>query len=293
MTLDDAVAELAEPAAELPRAAMRWSLDHWDEAGPRFVAWLGQYVDGSDRSERTVNVLFLALHLMAEKAEHAAFPLLCRLLHDSDAAEMVFSDAITISLSRILISTYNGDLAELEAVIESPEVDEFIRDAALGAMAYLTRSGRVMEAEMRALLLRLLPAMNPQDGEVLPVAWVGAVSSLGYDDLTSHVKTLFQRSIVSGEVMSYSHFETDLAATLADPEGMAGFAREEIGPVEDAIGELESWVTFAANQDASPSWDDEAGFQISQPVVNPLRGVGRNDPCPCGSGKKYKKCCLV
>jgi len=21
-------------------------------------------------------------------------------------------------------------------------------------------------------------------------------------------------------------------------------------------------------------------------------GVGRNDPCPCGSGKKYKKCCL-
>jgi preprotein translocase subunit SecA len=19
--------------------------------------------------------------------------------------------------------------------------------------------------------------------------------------------------------------------------------------------------------------------------------VGRNDPCPCGSGKKYKKCC--
>ena len=21
------------------------------------------------------------------------------------------------------------------------------------------------------------------------------------------------------------------------------------------------------------------------------KGVGRNDPCPCGSGKKYKKCC--
>ncbi len=25
-------------------------------------------------------------------------------------------------------------------------------------------------------------------------------------------------------------------------------------------------------------------------VDNP--GVGRNDPCPCGSGKKYKRCCL-
>ncbi len=24
----------------------------------------------------------------------------------------------------------------------------------------------------------------------------------------------------------------------------------------------------------------------------PGPNVGRNDPCPCGSGKKYKKCCL-
>lgn len=28
-----------------------------------------------------------------------------------------------------------------------------------------------------------------------------------------------------------------------------------------------------------------------QPVT-PNRGVGRNDKCPCGSGKKYKRCCL-
>ena len=27
------------------------------------------------------------------------------------------------------------------------------------------------------------------------------------------------------------------------------------------------------------------------PAHNPMRDVGRNDPCPCGSGKKYKKCC--
>jgi preprotein translocase subunit SecA len=28
-----------------------------------------------------------------------------------------------------------------------------------------------------------------------------------------------------------------------------------------------------------------------KPVVNKTKKVGRNDPCPCGSGKKYKKCC--
>ncbi len=27
-----------------------------------------------------------------------------------------------------------------------------------------------------------------------------------------------------------------------------------------------------------------------QPVRNPLKDVGRNDPCPCGSQQKYKKC---
>ncbi len=26
------------------------------------------------------------------------------------------------------------------------------------------------------------------------------------------------------------------------------------------------------------------------PTRNPLREVGRNDPCPCGSGTKFKKC---
>jgi len=31
--------------------------------------------------------------------------------------------------------------------------------------------------------------------------------------------------------------------------------------------------------------------QGNKPVVNKNKKVGRNDPCPCGSGKKYKKCC--
>ena len=31
---------------------------------------------------------------------------------------------------------------------------------------------------------------------------------------------------------------------------------------------------------------------VTQPVRRTAPRVGRNDPCPCGSGKKYKKCCL-
>ncbi|WP_263138871.1 SEC-C metal-binding domain-containing protein [Pseudomonas sp. RIT-PI-AD] len=30
-----------------------------------------------------------------------------------------------------------------------------------------------------------------------------------------------------------------------------------------------------------------------EPTRNPLKDVGRNDPCPCGSGQKFKKCCAA
>ncbi|HIT54889.1 TPA: SEC-C domain-containing protein, partial [Candidatus Galligastranaerophilus intestinigallinarum] len=26
---------------------------------------------------------------------------------------------------------------------------------------------------------------------------------------------------------------------------------------------------------------------------NKFKNIGRNDPCPCGSGKKFKKCCML
>ena len=32
--------------------------------------------------------------------------------------------------------------------------------------------------------------------------------------------------------------------------------------------------------------------QKMEPIRNREQRVGRNDPCPCGSGKKYKQCCL-
>ena len=35
--------------------------------------------------------------------------------------------------------------------------------------------------------------------------------------------------------------------------------------------------------------DEDAGHTIHKEEGK----VGRNDPCPCGSGKKYKKCCML
>jgi len=35
----------------------------------------------------------------------------------------------------------------------------------------------------------------------------------------------------------------------------------------------------------------EAEYPKYKTIVRTEKKIGRNDPCPCGSGKKYKKCC--
>jgi preprotein translocase subunit SecA len=44
-------------------------------------------------------------------------------------------------------------------------------------------------------------------------------------------------------------------------------------------------------QEEQPMFFGPAEGGAKRPTVKKDRKVGRNDPCPCGSGKKYKKCC--
>lgn len=37
---------------------------------------------------------------------------------------------------------------------------------------------------------------------------------------------------------------------------------------------------------------DDISAEKPEPIVIPSEKVGRNEPCPCGSGKKYKNCCM-
>ncbi len=270
MTLDDALHDLATAGRELPWAAMRWSLDHWDEAGLVFVTLLDAYGRGLDRSEGTGRALFFIVHLLGEKGEAAAFGPLCRLLLDGEASELILGDGITTTVPRVLVSTYGGDLAALATVVEATGADDFARYGAPFAMAYPVRTGRVPEAEMRAHLLRWLAEMRPQAEHMVWVAWVLAVAHLGYADLAEPAEELIRRSFVSGGVMDAADFREDLERALGDPENMEGFAHDRIGPFGGAIEELGSWHSF--------SGEDEPGFtahEARQPVTNPLRGVGR------------------
>lgn len=53
--------------------------------------------------------------------------------------------------------------------------------------------------------------------------------------------------------------------------------------------ELKTWVNMAIDECRSFMASDV----LKEPVINvsKVTKVGRNNPCPCGSGEKYKKCC--
>jgi preprotein translocase subunit SecA len=57
----------------------------------------------------------------------------------------------------------------------------------------------------------------------------------------------------------------------------------------DAAQEVRAERAAMANEDA-PSQPD-VREEKTAPIINEAPKVGRNDPCPCGSGKKYKQCC--
>ena len=53
----------------------------------------------------------------------------------------------------------------------------------------------------------------------------------------------------------------------------------------------EETAGFAEEQDAATEEPVAAAAAASTPIVRSQPKVGRNQPCPCGSGKKYKHCC--
>ena len=56
--------------------------------------------------------------------------------------------------------------------------------------------------------------------------------------------------------------------------------------------EAQSASELAKEQQAGIDAADRANDKKPEPIRNRGEKVGRNDPCPCGSGKKYKQCCL-
>lgn len=61
------------------------------------------------------------------------------------------------------------------------------------------------------------------------------------------------------------------------------------GYVRDPVSEMAWWACFNEEDDMDDA--DEIDWEpVAQPYVREGPKIGRNEPCPCGSRKKYKKC---
>jgi len=68
---------------------------------------------------------------------------------------------------------------------------------------------------------------------------------------------------------------------------------EKVSPVMKQMARSKDESQEAPDSEKTGSTDTGAkDGQRIEPYHAPQK-IGRNDPCPCGSGKKYKKCCLT
>jgi len=295
MNVDEALRQFAE-GDEFPREAMQWALEHWEAASPRFVSKLRVFAAGGDRSEAAEDETFIIVHLCGEKGESRAYEPLCRMIAEDPDMEDWLGDASTETLPGILIKVFDGDLEPLTRAIESPKGDEYSRAAALQALGYLVRAkGVFSDADMRDYLRRLRRDAGPRDESVFWTVWAGTAANLGYDDLRIDVAILRKDGFIYELDFDLEDFDGNVEFARGDSDGLGGFRREGIAPLDDAIGALESWSLNREEEsdEGADLPDFDAPGEPEAPYLNPLRGVGRNDPCPCGSGKKYKKCCLA
>lgn len=72
----------------------------------------------------------------------------------------------------------------------------------------------------------------------------------------------------------------------ADTKGVVEFTAEYTrGGLRDVHHETANF------EKRNGAWVYTTGTLASTTVVRDGRKIGRNEPCPCGSGKKYKQCC--
>ena len=60
----------------------------------------------------------------------------------------------------------------------------------------------------------------------------------------------------------------------------------------DTVAEMSEWDCFKPKARSNDKSERGPLTSLGMLHRDPSRKIGRNDPCPCGSRKKFKKCCL-
>ncbi|MCI0664511.1 MAG: DUF1186 domain-containing protein, partial [Acidobacteria bacterium] len=297
-----------------PHRALRQSLAKKDEITPHLLKALERAVDDPEEVLDSEDDSFIyAMFLLAQFREKRAYPLIIKLA--SQAPELVddlIGDVPTEDLANILASVSLGDTGLIAELAANKEAEEFARAAAIRSWLPLVVSGEKSREEAMAYYKSLFEGGLEDRNEVVWSELVDAANDLYPEEVYDHIKKAYADGLVDEYIVDPDWVDEQMAlgkdVVLADLPDLNHL-------VEDVTIEMRSWFQnreYGDEWDEDEDWYDEEdwdeeedeedwdrrrlaalngnNFTSPAPFIAPEK-TGRNDPCPCGSGKKYKKCC--
>ena len=298
--LDCAIAELDAATKKLPRAAIQWIREHRDLAVPRLVEVIRTATAGAQEGECPEgNAHFLALFLLTEFQAKEALPAIIEAVSlPGELPFDLFGDTITSALARILPALATDPPEVLDGLIANRKANEYVRWEAAQSYLLLVRDGRMPREEAVGRLADHLRALV--DREDVPVTGflVSVLVSLAPREARELIAEAYARDLVDPWIVR----QEELEQSISEGESWVQKELSRCPPtgIDDTVAELETWAAF---REEPPAWRPRkparpisraaapAGSKPSPSSELPKRKIGRNEPCPCGSGKKYKKCC--
>ncbi len=246
------------------------------------------------------NACFNALFLLTELGDQRAFDVVMRAARlRREGPFTLFGDAVTEILSLTFARLCGERVDALEELISDEKVNEYVRWAAASSLKYLVLDGRLtIDQAKEKLFVRLDQYVKLPDPD-LATFLVSELMGYPFEEMPELVKQAFEDDLVDPRHTDEEEWLSEAQEVFRDPRA---FEKELILPTNfDAVEQLAKWKEMSSRETASDDsdffdddlQDDENVFDpdYREPIRNEHRKVGRNEPCPCGSGKKYKKCC--
>ena len=234
------------------------------------------------------------------RAPEAIAPLLTLFQRADDSNDWVMSD-LPEALARIgapAIEPVANHLADLTH-------GEWARVTAADALGHIGQAHPELRAECVERLARQLEKFAEQP-ETVNTFVISALWDLRAVEAMSVIERVFASGLVDESVNGdledvQIHFGLKTQREhprkpnqLTEMSRQLAGTREKIETYERENAELratlEAMEAIAPPETQASSRPDDSEFDLPEPYSAPPK-VGRNERCPCGSGKKYKKCC--
>ena len=289
----DAIFHTLTHSLALPEEAIRAANMQKTELVPRFCEEFGRFQRAGSFRWRQPHCLFLAFHLLGSWRATNAYGTLARFLKGPPAmVDAALGGATTETPHRVMAAVYDGDPTPLHDIILDSNADEFIRSRMCESLAMLVHNGRLPRDHAEAFFRDAFLAIRPKAQSFVWCGWQQAIALLELRDLVPLVQQDFEQGFIGDDICSFEDFQEDIALGRVGFSHQFGKPTHEFTLFGDTIAELSTWYCFSEKYRKEIERHEENELLAAAARADSDFGPGRNDPCPCGSGKKHKKCCL-